>query len=104
MLTPRSNGMRSKPRSWALVATAAVAVTLLVAACGGDGGSSSGGSDGGGGGGENTADAGTPTPGGKITYALEAETSSGWCLPEATLAVSGIQVACAIYDTLTIPD
>ena len=28
----------------------------------------------------------------------------GWCLPEAQLAISGIQVARAIYDTLTAPD
>ncbi len=49
-------------------------------------------------------DEGTPVPGGEITYGLEAETASGWCLPEAQLAISGIQVARAIYDTLTAPD
>ena len=47
---------------------------------------------------------GTPVAGGEITYGLEAETASGWCLPEAQLAISGIQVARAIYDTLTAPD
>jgi peptide/nickel transport system substrate-binding protein len=35
---------------------------------------------------------------------MEAETTGGWCLPEAQLAAAGIQVARAIYDTLTIPD
>jgi peptide/nickel transport system substrate-binding protein len=40
-------------------------------------------------------------PTGSVTYALEAETSGGWCLPEATLAASGLEVASAIYDTLT---
>ncbi len=39
--------------------------------------------------------------GGSVTFALEAETSSGYCLPDATLAASGIQVVAAIYDTLT---
>lgn len=37
-------------------------------------------------------------------YGLEAETADGWCLPEAQLAISGIQVARAIYDTLMLPD
>ncbi|HMJ75578.1 MAG TPA: ABC transporter substrate-binding protein, partial [Iamia sp.] len=35
---------------------------------------------------------------------LEAETSGGYCLPEAQLAVSGIEVARSIYDTLTAPN
>jgi len=45
-----------------------------------------------------------PTPGGSLTFALEAESTGGWCLPEAQLAISGIQVARAIYDYLTVPD
>ena len=45
-----------------------------------------------------------PTAGGDVTFALEAETTGGWCLPEAQLAISGIQVARAIYDYLTVPD
>ena len=49
-------------------------------------------------------DAGPPVPGGNVTMALIAESSGGWCLPEAQLAASGIQVARAIYDTLTVPD
>ena len=39
-----------------------------------------------------------------MIYAVESETASGWCLPEAQLAISGIQVARAIYDTLVQPD
>jgi peptide/nickel transport system substrate-binding protein len=35
---------------------------------------------------------------------LEAETTNGWCLPEGQLAISGIMVARALYDTLTVPD
>jgi peptide/nickel transport system substrate-binding protein len=43
-----------------------------------------------------------PKRGGSITYALEAETTGGYCLPgSAQLAPSGIEVASAIYDTLT---
>lgn len=45
-----------------------------------------------------------PVPGGSITYGLEAETTGGWCLPEAQLAAGGTEVAQAIYDTLTVPN
>ena len=44
-----------------------------------------------------------PTPGGSLVYGLEADTSGGWCLYKAQLAIGGIQVARAIYDTLTAP-
>src|SRR5882672_9163466 len=50
------------------------------------------------------ANEGKPTPGGKVTLALPAESTGGWCLPEAQLAVSGIQVARAIYDYLAVPN
>ncbi|HEY4378485.1 MAG TPA: ABC transporter substrate-binding protein [Acidimicrobiales bacterium] len=46
------------------------------------------------------ATAGKPQRGGILKYGLEAESSGGYCLPEAQLAISGIQVARAIYDTL----
>lgn len=42
-------------------------------------------------------------PGGEVVYALEAETSGGFCIPEAQLAISGMIVARSIYDTLTVP-
>ncbi len=42
--------------------------------------------------------------GGTLIYGLEAATTGGWCLPESQLAISGIMVARAVYDTLTIPD
>jgi peptide/nickel transport system substrate-binding protein len=42
--------------------------------------------------------------GGSVRYAVEAETGDGWCLQEAQLAISGILVARAIYDTLTAPN
>jgi peptide/nickel transport system substrate-binding protein len=39
-----------------------------------------------------------------MTFALDAESTGGWCLPEAQLAIAGIQVARAIYDYLAVPD
>ncbi len=58
-----------------------------------------------------TAGAGTaaakakgPKPGGSVTFGLEAESTGGFCLSQAQLAISGIQVAAAIYDTLTVPN
>jgi len=70
---------------------------LAVSAC-----SSS--SKGGGGSSTGTTTPGKPKPGGKITIAMEAENSGGWCMPEAQLAAAGIQVARSIYDTLVVPD
>jgi peptide/nickel transport system substrate-binding protein len=49
-------------------------------------------------------DEGKPVAGGDATMALPAESSGGWCLPEAQLAISGIQVARAIYDYLAVPN
>jgi peptide/nickel transport system substrate-binding protein len=40
--------------------------------------------------------------GGSVTFGLVSETTGGWCMPQAQLATNGIQVAMAIYDTLTI--
>ena len=95
------SGMGSR-KSWSLVAVLLFAIALIASACGGgdddDGGSSGGGN------GTDDAAAGTPTPGGSVTYGLEAENPGGWCLPEAQLDISGIQVARTIYDTLTIPN
>jgi peptide/nickel transport system substrate-binding protein len=75
---------------------------LVLGACGGDDGGGDG--DGNAGGTQPNEEDLTPTPGGSITYGLEADTTGGWCLAEAQLAISGIQVARAIYDTLTAPD
>jgi peptide/nickel transport system substrate-binding protein len=80
---------------WFRRAAALVALAMVATACGG------GDDDGGGATGD---DAGTPTPGGTVVYGLEAETTDGWCLPEAQLAIGGIMVAQSIYDTLTRPN
>jgi peptide/nickel transport system substrate-binding protein len=46
------------------------------------------------------AEAGDPVRGGRLVYGLEAESSGGFCLPEAQLAISGVMVRWALYDTL----
>ncbi len=48
--------------------------------------------------------ASAPKQGGEITYGLEAETAGGWCPTTARLAISGIMVSTAIYDTLMVPN
>ena len=48
--------------------------------------------------------AAAPKPGGEITYGLEAESGGGFCLPDARLAISGIEVVAAVYDTLVVPN
>jgi peptide/nickel transport system substrate-binding protein len=48
--------------------------------------------------------ASSPQPGGSVVYGLEAETGSGWCPSSARLAISGIEVGAAIYDTLMVPN
>jgi peptide/nickel transport system substrate-binding protein len=78
------------------------ALAVVLSACGGGGDDDAGG--GGGGGTDGGGEEGTPTPGGRVVYGLEAETTDGWCLPEAQLAISGIMVARTIYDTLTRPN
>jgi peptide/nickel transport system substrate-binding protein len=87
------------------------ALLLVAAACGGDDDDDDDTSGGGGGddtetteGGEEPVEDGAPTPGGELVYGLEAETNGGYCLPEAQLAISGIQVTRTIYDTLMTPN
>ncbi len=92
--------LRARHRS--TIAAAVLAFALVGSAC------SSSGSSGKSGSGNNPSTtpttAGTAQSGGSVTWALPAETSGGWCLQEGQLAISGIQVARAIYDTLTVPD
>jgi len=90
----------SRSRTWWRWGALALAFALVVGACGGDDDEGTGA----GGGPSDEEDAGEPQYGGEVTYALEADTTGGWCLAEAQLAISGIQVARAIYDTLTAPD
>ena len=83
--------------------SAFLVVALVGSACGG------GGDDDDSGAGDDdtattTAETGEPQPGGRVVYGLEAENGGGWCLPEAQLAIAGIQVARTIYDTLTVPN
>ncbi len=86
--------IRRAPRALGALAIA-VALGLVAASCGG-----------GGGGGTKTAppaNEGTPTPGGKVVYGLDAA-HDNFCLPVAQLAIAGIMVAQSVYDTLTEPD
>lgn len=73
---------------------AVVVISLVAAACGGGGSDSK----------SKSGSSNTPVSGGEFVVGLEAETLGGWCLPEATLAGSGLNVANAIYDTLTAYD
>ena len=50
------------------------------------------------------AEAGEPQRGGTLVYGLEAESPAGYCLSEAQLAISGMVVVRAFYDTLTVPN
>jgi peptide/nickel transport system substrate-binding protein len=50
------------------------------------------------------AEAGDPQRGGTLVYGLEAESNGGFCLPEGQLAISGMMVVRAVYDTLTVPN
>ena len=49
-------------------------------------------------------DAGEPQRGGTLLYGVEAESTAGFCLAEAQLAISGMLAVRAFYDTLTVPN
>ena len=88
-------------RSRRLLAAGALflSVTLVAAACGGSSTDDDPGADG-----PATPDDSTPQLGGTLTFGLEAESSGGFCIPEAQLAAPGIAVANAIYDPLMTTD
>jgi peptide/nickel transport system substrate-binding protein len=95
-----------RQRRWLRFIALGACLAVLAAACGGGGGGGDGGAAGDGDTGAKFGkpeNEGTPQRGGKVVYGLEAETGGGWCIPTAQLAAGGIQVANAIYDTLTIP-
>jgi len=76
------------------------ALAVITAACGS---SSKNGSNNTSGPTTTVADNATPVRGGNLTYGIEADTSGGFCLYKAQLAIGGIMIARAIYDTLTMP-
>src|SRR5690606_14591323 len=105
-LRPRSTGRRSR-RALAGI----LALSLVAAACGGakSGDSEKSSSvedkrlraeDGESG----LAEAGDPKRGGHLIYGLEADTNGGFCLTEGQLAIAGMMVVRAVYDTLTVPN
>ncbi|MCZ7628743.1 MAG: ABC transporter substrate-binding protein [Microthrixaceae bacterium] len=93
MSTPQSHSRFSLPT----VLVALVGVLALVAGACGSGEEDTSPGEGAGSGEE-------PVRGGELVYGIEAANSGGWCLPQAELAISGIQVAKSIYDTLTAPN
>jgi peptide/nickel transport system substrate-binding protein len=100
-------GTTSLLAAWRRLVAIALALLLVAAACGGgddeEGQGDTGGDDAGNVETPDEPDA-EPTPGGKVVYGLEAETSGGYCLAESQLAISGIQVARTLYDTLVAPN
>ncbi|MCU1452903.1 MAG: ABC-type dipeptide transport system, periplasmic component [Acidimicrobiales bacterium] len=108
MGTEPGPGARSTRRR---VGIALLAVCLVAAACGGKKAGSSGTGGAGTAGTSLTMDvesglqgAGTPVRGGQLVYGLEADTDGGFCLTEGQLAISGMMVVRAVYDTLTMPN
>jgi peptide/nickel transport system substrate-binding protein len=51
-----------------------------------------------------TETGGTPKPGGKLVYGLEADTSSPWTPQNAVCAISCHMVMRSVFDTLTLPN
>jgi peptide/nickel transport system substrate-binding protein len=90
---PHRHASRRLIRLVALVGVAALTVTALSGAVGA---STATGSSGQG----HAQKAGS---GGNLNFGLEAETTN-YCLTSAQLAISGIQVVAAVYDTLTVPN
>jgi peptide/nickel transport system substrate-binding protein len=99
--------VRSRRSRLATAVAAIAALAVVASACGSSSNNSSNNNNNGGP--ETTAGihddsaGGTPVPGGSLVYGLEADTSGGFCLYKAQLAIAGIQVARTIYDTLTMP-
>jgi len=85
-----SRSSRTRRRSTLAVATLTAATCLLVT-----GGHLAGASV--------RPDAPRAKSGGEVAFGLEAE-NTDYCLSRAQMAASGIQVAAAVYDTLTVPN
>ena len=81
-------------RRWLKIVAAVAALALTIAACGG--GDDDNGADGAEG---DTGESADARQGGDITYAVEGDTLN-FCLPTSQLAISGIMIATAVYDTL----
>jgi peptide/nickel transport system substrate-binding protein len=94
----------SRKRSAGGAVAVALVMVMMLASCGSSSSKGNGGTPATSGVAGQKKDQGKPTPGGSVTYALPAESTGGYCLPEAQLAVSGIQVTRAIYDYLAVPN
>ncbi len=110
----RLRALPARRRATAKAAAGLLALSLVAAACGG---ATESGSDSPIEGGQTETlgltaaagesgleDAGEPQRGGKIVYGLEADSNGGFCLSEGQLAISGMMIVRAVYDTLTVPN
>lgn len=98
--------MRSQStRRWTRLLALLLGLAMVAAACGGndDAPSEEGSPD------DTTADsepdesdAGDPVPGGKLTYGIEADTSSPWTPANAVCAISCHMIMRSVFDTLTL--
>ena len=100
--------VRSRRSRWATAVAAIAALAVVASACGGSSNKSSNNNSNGGpattaGIHDDSAGGGTPVRGGSLVYGLESDTSGGFCLYKAQLAIAGIMVSRTIYDTLTMP-
>ena len=100
--------VRSRRSRWATAVAAIAALAVVASACGGSSNKSSNNNSNGGpattaGIHDDSAGGGTPVQGGSLVYGLESDTSGGFCLYKAQLAIAGIMVSRTIYDTLTMP-
>ena len=86
-------------RRWVAIFATVAAMALVASSCSSDDNTTGSGAST-----TTPADEGQPKAGGSVVYGLEAETLGGWCPQSAQLAAGGIQVAGAIYDTLTAPN
>jgi len=93
----------SRPLRWAV---GLAAIALLAGACGEEAGQGNAGKTAVDAETEESglAEAGDPVRGGRIVYGVEAETTGGFCLPEAQLGPAGNLIRNALYDTLTSLD
>ena len=106
--TQGGNFVRSQStRRWTRLLALLLGLAMIAAACGGDDDDTASEDDGGG---DETptdsepdeSDAGDPVPGGKLTYGVEADTSSPWTPANSVCAISCHMIMRSVFDPLTL--